>query len=98
MIGWSWHTRQHNSLIEGSIIEKRIEDVVNFYNTTSIEEATQFLKKYEVKYIIVSGLERVYYSSEGLEKFNEMERQGLLRIVFGQNNEDSAIIYEVIQK
>ncbi|OJX39485.1 MAG: hypothetical protein BGO78_13315 [Chloroflexi bacterium 44-23] len=98
VIGWSWHTRQHNSLIEGSIIEKRIEDVVNFYNTTSIEEATQFLKKYEVKYIIVSGLERVYYSSEGLEKFNEMERQGLLRIVFGQNNEDSAIIYEVIQK
>ncbi len=96
VIGWSWHTRQHNSLIEGSIVEKRIEDVVNFYNTTSIEVAEVFLHKYNVKYIVISGLERVYYSSEGLAKFNEMEERGLLRAVFGDDNENSAIIYEVI--
>lgn len=95
VIGWSWHTRQHNSLIEGSVIDKRINDVDEFYNTTDIQYAKDFLKRYDVKYIVVSGLERVYYSAEGLEKFNQMVNQGDLEIVFGNGESNSATIYHL---
>ena len=97
VIGWSWHTRQHNSLLDGSIFDKRIQEVVDFYNTTDMDAANQFLKKYHVRYIIVSGLERVYYSAEGIDKFAEMTSQGQLNIVFGDQTDNSATIYEVIQ-
>ncbi len=56
-----------------------------------------FLKRYDVGYIIVSDLERAYYSSAGLEKFNEMTRKGDLRIVYGNLSGDSAVIYEVVR-
>jgi YYY domain-containing protein len=97
VIGWSWHTRQHNSLLEGSIVENRIQDVVDFYNTTDLGQAGEFLEKYNVSYIIVSGLERVYYSAEGLAKFEEMAARGEIKVVFGSGNADSATIYEVIR-
>ncbi len=37
VIGWSWHTRQHNSLLDGSIVEKRIQELVDFYNTSGYQ-------------------------------------------------------------
>ncbi len=97
VIGWSWHTRQHNSLLDGRIVENRIEEVNNFYNGEDIESANEFLKRYEVGYIVVSDLERIYYSPQGLEKFNEMTRLGDLQIVYGDLSDDSAIIYEVLK-
>jgi uncharacterized membrane protein len=95
--GWSWHTRQHNSLLDGSIVEKRIQDLVDFYNTTDINFANKFLEKYNVQYIIVSGLERAYYSAEGIDKFTDMSKNGELKIVFGSGNADQATIYEVLR-
>lgn len=95
VIGWSWHTRQHNSLLDRAVVDRRIEQVNEFYNTTDIHIAKEFLDRYRVNYIIVSGLERAYYTSEGLEKFNIMANQGELTIVFGELEKESAIIYEV---
>ncbi len=97
VIGWNWHTRQHHSLLGGEIVEKRIQQVNNFYDSDDIENAINFLNRYDVGYIIVSDLERVYYSSTGLEKFNEMTRRGDLRIVHGDGSENSAVIYEVVR-
>ncbi len=93
VIGWNWHVRQHNSLLDGTIIDKRIQDVVDFYNTENIFEAVEFLKKYDVKYIIVSDLERAYYSEGGIAKFQQMVRDGLLVNVFGDGTVNSANIY-----
>jgi len=95
VIGWSWHTRQHNSLLDRHLIDQRIEQVNEFYNTTDINTAKEFLDRYRVNYIIVSGLEHAYYSQEGLEKFVAMENQDDLTIVFGDLTKESAIIYKV---
>ncbi len=32
-IGWDWHTKQQYSLIEGGVMDRRLEDVRNLYNT-----------------------------------------------------------------
>ena len=36
VVGWSWHTRQHNSLLDGAYIEKRISEIADFYNTSDL--------------------------------------------------------------
>jgi YYY domain-containing protein len=95
VIGWSWHVRQHNSLLDGAVIDKRISDVADFYNTRDINLAAQFLKKYHVQYIIVSDLERFYYDADGLKKFQDMVSRGLIKISFGDNSANTATIFEV---
>jgi uncharacterized membrane protein len=96
VIGWSWHTRQQNTLLDGSIIDKRIDEVNDFYNNPDIQAAKKFLNRYKVQYIILSDLERTYYSAEGLAKFQEMVNQGLLQIVHGDNTPNTATIFEVL--
>jgi YYY domain-containing protein len=95
VIGWSWHMRQQNSLLDGAIIDKRIDDVNNFYNTQDIQAALEFLNRYQVQYIVVSDLERTYYAPEGINKFQEMVTQGKLQIVFGDNTPQTATIFKV---
>jgi len=95
VIGWSWHTRQHNSLLDRAVVDKRIERLNEFYNTTDPTIALEFLQKYRVKYIIISGLERAIYSPEGLVKFNKLVQDGKLRIVYGDQTDQSPTIYEV---
>ena len=95
VIGWSWHMRQQNSLMDGAIIDKRISDVDDFYNNANIQSALHFLNSYQVQYIVVSGLERAYYSPEGIAKFQEMIKQGMLQIVFGDNTPNTATIFKV---
>ena len=97
VVGWSWHVRQHNSLLDGAVVDKRIEDVENFYNTSEIQTANDFLNYYQVKYIIVGDLERAYYTSEGIEKFTNMENLGILRVTFGDNTSKTTTIYEVVK-
>jgi uncharacterized membrane protein len=95
VIGWSWHMRQQNSLMDGAIIDKRISDVDDFYNKADIQSALQFINRYQVQYIVVSGLERAYYTPEGIAKFQEMVNQGILQIVFGDNTTKTATIFKV---
>jgi len=95
VIGWNWHTRQHYSLLDATIVEKRIDLVNDFYNTADIQTAKNFLNKFAVDYIIVSDLERAYYSNEGLEKFNDMVNQGYLQRYYGNQDGSTAIIYQV---
>jgi len=96
VMGWSWHVRQHNSLLGGAIFDKLIDDVNNFYNTSDVQEAEQFLNQHKVQYIVVGDLERDYYDANGLSKFQYMVNQGLLKIVFGDNSTSTTTIFEVI--
>jgi len=95
VIGWSWHMRQQNSMLDGSIIDNRITEVDNFYNTQDIQSALEFLQRYQVQYIVISGLERAYYTPEGIAKFQEMVNQGMLQIVFGDDTPKMATIFKV---
>lgn len=97
VVGWSWHVRQHNSLLDGAIVDRLIEEVNNFYNTTDAEFAQQFLTKHQVQYIVVGDLERAYYDPNGMNKFQEMVERGTLRVVFGDNTARTTTILEVVK-
>ncbi len=97
VVGWSWHVRQHNSLLDGAVIEKLINEVNDFYNTTDTRAAKQFLDEHLVQYIIVGDLERAYYDANGLNKFQDMVNQGAIRIVFGDNGVNTTTIFEVVE-
>ena len=98
VIGWSWHTRQHNSLIDGAWFDKRIEKLHAFYNTTDLATAKAYIEKYKVGYIIVGDLERAWYAEAGLNKFAELVNQGTLQIVFGDNTPETTTIFKVIDQ
>ena len=97
VVGWSWHVRQHNSLLDGAVVDKRIDAVNDFYNTTDIQAAQKFLDTYQVRYVIVGGLEHSYYAPEGIDKFSGMVEQGILKPVFGDMTSDTTTVYEVIE-
>ncbi|MRR32620.1 hypothetical protein EG834_20340, partial [bacterium] len=46
--GWSWHVRQHNSLMDGAVVDRRIADVKAFYDTPDLETTLAFLRRYKV--------------------------------------------------
>jgi YYY domain-containing protein len=97
VIGWDYHVSQHDSILPGSVVSKRLQAVKDFYNTTDPEEANQFLERYHIEYIIVGQLERKYYAPEGLAKFEEMVKAGLLVRVFSSQTDtpdEATLIYQ----
>jgi YYY domain-containing protein len=82
MIGWSWHQRQQRSAMPDQWVSRRLDDVYRLYSDSSIEVAQELLKKYDVRYIYVGDVERIYYPASGLEKFEAMRAQGLLNLVY----------------
>lgn len=93
VVGWDWHQRQQRSTVPGWLVSNRIAEVNSFYNTTNIQQAVNFLHKYDVKYVYAGQLEWVYYAPEGMNKFDEMVNAGLLKEVYRNKG---ASIYEVI--
>jgi YYY domain-containing protein len=71
VIGWDWHQKQQRSVMPGQIVDRRIEDVRTIYNTTDVTQAVQLLKEFNVNYIYVGALERLYYDPNGLAKFDQ---------------------------
>jgi YYY domain-containing protein len=71
VVGWNWHQRQQRAINPGEWIFKRVEEVTDFYSTTDIQSAVDFISQYDVEYIILGQLERAIYPSEGLMKFEE---------------------------
>ena len=76
ILGWEWHQMQQRpESIYAITGRKSIVDSI--YNTTSRSRASDLLKSYSVKYIVVGELERVRYAENGLAKFDEMVGKGL---------------------
>lgn len=95
VIGWNWHQRQQRSAWKADYrITDRIGEIERFYNTTSIEEASAFLEKYNIKYIVVGQLERIVYPG-GLVKF---ETPDITAPWYEVYRDQSTVIYEVNPK
>jgi uncharacterized membrane protein len=92
VVGWEWHQQQQRALTPGSWVSDRIAEIDNFYNTTDITLAKDFLTKYGVKYIVLGQLERNQYPGPGLDKFAE-QNGNLWQEVY---RDGSTVIYEVI--
>ena len=84
ILGWDWHQTQQRALVSEqvhhSVVQPRLADVSTLYNTTDIETTVALLRKYRVSYIVVGQLERYYYQSEGLAKFERMVGTYLERV------------------
>ncbi len=81
----------HEWLWRGSpqYVTSRIPDIITIYETTDPQTALRLLKKYQVKYVIVSDLERQKYKNLSEEKFNKIGRK-----IFESSNK-KARIYEI---
>jgi YYY domain-containing protein len=94
VVGWEWHTRQHRAGFPGATeeVRKRVQDVIEFYNTGDVDYAMQILRTYDVEYVIVGRLEQAYSNEMGLVKFADMVDMGLLEMVY---QTDGGAIYRV---
>jgi uncharacterized membrane protein len=64
------------------------------YEGLDIPQAKDLLDHYHVQYIVVGPLERSFYIPMGLEKFDRMVDQGLLRVAY---RNDQETLYEVVR-
>jgi YYY domain-containing protein len=71
VIGWDWHQKQQRSILPGQVIERRIQDVNAMFTTTDNEYLQRLLGLYDVDYIYVGPLERLYYAGDGINKFDQ---------------------------
>ncbi|MGE5262581.1 MAG: DUF2298 domain-containing protein, partial [Acidobacteriota bacterium] len=81
VIGWDWHQKQQRSIIDGVIIDQRIQDVKTIYNTLNISDAVKILARFHVSYIYVGPMEHAFYEEQGLAKFDRMAQAGILELV-----------------
>ena len=91
VIGWQWHQQQQRALFSQQVIDRGTE-VNDFYNGIDPKVVRAFLKKYDVKYIIVGQLERAAYTPEGIAKFEQYEGE-YWREVY---RDGATVIYEVM--
>jgi uncharacterized membrane protein len=90
VVGWNWHQRQQRTLYP-QVVEDRVSQVGSFYTTADAQQAEDFLRRYNVRYIIVGQLERAEYPGPGLLKFVHYEGQ-LWDAVY---REGQTVIYQV---
>jgi uncharacterized membrane protein len=90
VLGWPWHQRQQRWDYQSEVGERaaRIREI---YDTTDATRAEELLRRYEVKYIVVGELERIYYTQAGLQKFTDLAKRGSIQPVF---ENDGVSIYE----
>ena len=70
VVGWQWHQTQQRWNYHWAI-DDRARDVDAIYRTTDAPEALALLRKYDVEYIYVGELERLYYPEDGIRKFDD---------------------------
>jgi YYY domain-containing protein len=100
VVGWEWHQQQQRALLPAGWVTQRMREIGDFYQTTDPKLAEEFLRKYDVRYIIFGELEKVAYASPGLEKFASLDGVLWHRVYpppGTPNPENETIIYEVIQ-
>ncbi|HEY0581455.1 MAG TPA: DUF2298 domain-containing protein, partial [Chloroflexota bacterium] len=71
IVGWDVHQGQQRTGYSG-MIQERITDVERMYGSLNAQETLSLLRKYQVRYVVVGGLERAYYPGPGIEKFGTM--------------------------
>jgi uncharacterized membrane protein len=95
VVGWDWHTRQHNAAINTTFVTDRGTEITLFYQTPSPEQALAFIRRYAVRYIIVGPMEQAFYGpTGGLAKFEQMAAAGSLTVAY---QAPGAVIYQVVE-
>ncbi len=93
VVGWSWHQRQQRALTPSEWVTDRIDQIGVFYSTSSESVAVDFLRQFNVKYIVVGQLEWAIYPADGLAKFDQWNGKYWKEVY----REGQTVIYEVLQ-
>ena len=94
IIGWNWHQKQQRKKARADRqIDKRRTDVHVLYSLRKGKEILLILERYNVDYIYVGPLERIYYAAKGIEKF-EAENGRYWERVY---KNDGVRIYKVLR-
>ena len=91
VLGWPWHQIQQRGPYSGEV-HVRAKDVEQIYTTENVQQARELLDRYDVTYVVVGDLERVFYPGEGLGKFDIMAQQNTAARVFDNGH---TAIYEI---
>jgi uncharacterized membrane protein len=90
VLGWDYHQTQQRG---NGAVEERGREVDAFYANPDVGSAQRFLRSYDVRYVILGQVERLYYPAGGLQKFaNGLD--GALEVAY-QNPQ--LTIYRVLQ-
>lgn len=85
--GWDWHQVQQRGKFSEMVQERR-DDVETFYGRPDPQEAVRILRKYDVRYVALGGLEKVwaekYFDTPGVDNLANIEAglDGTLEPVF----------------
>ncbi|MBI2755496.1 MAG: glycosyltransferase family 39 protein [Chloroflexi bacterium] len=71
VLGWDWHQQQQR-VAYAAQIQERASDVQRAYDSPQPADLLSTIKKYNVRWVYVGGLERAYYSPAGLAKLQRM--------------------------
>jgi YYY domain-containing protein len=83
VVGWDYHQRQERGAVSTAFITERGQEVTNFYLSADPAVALNFVKKYDVRYIIVGPMEQAYYQDAGgLTKFETLASTGKLTVAY----------------
>jgi len=91
VVGWQWHEEQQRTVLPDGTVAARGLEAQDIYRTQDLGKVTAFLKKYNVRYIVVGELERLHFP-EGIAKFEQQDGK-LWKSVYHAG--DTAI-YEVL--
>ena len=69
VVGWKWHQEQQRGRY-GFAVGQRHREVAEMYTTTDTRRALDLMQRYDVSYVYVGPVERLYHSGPGLEKFD----------------------------
>ena len=69
VVGWRWHQEQQRWDYRADV-DRRIRDVDTIYRTEDPVQAISLLARYNVRYVYLGQLERLYYPGPGIEKFS----------------------------
>ena len=76
IVGWQVHQEQQRRGYVQDVV-RRIRDVDRIYSTTDSSEALALMRKYGVEYVYLGQVERLYYPSDGLQKFEDQMSEHL---------------------
>jgi len=71
VVGWDWHQIQQRTDYD-ILVQRRRSDTQQFFSDPRVDLAADYLRRYNVSYVVVGTEERVYGTDAGLAKFAHM--------------------------
>ena len=93
VLGWPWHQIQQRMDFDYTVRD-RAARVKEIYETADLQRAQVLLDEYNVEYVVVGELERIYYSPQGVKKFETLADAELMERVY---RNEGVSIYRSLQ-